>query len=86
VAMVKLFWLCVLIVLSITAFLVSDSMAILQFPIGARRHGKLQKRNKQQRNKFHRQVPSVACPGPQCKRGVKGRIMNRFTKEDKELS
>lgn len=47
----------------------------------------LQKRNKlQQRNKFHRQVPSVACPGPQCKRGLKGRIMNRFTKEDKELS
>jgi len=42
VAMVKLFWLCVLIVLSITAFLVSDSMAILQFPIGARRHGKVQ--------------------------------------------
>lgn len=41
--MAKLFWLRVLIVLSITACLVSDSMALVHTSVGARRpHGKVQ--------------------------------------------
>lgn len=47
----------------------------------------LVKKNKfQHGNNFHRQAPSVVCAGPQCKRGLKRRIKNRFTKEDTELS